>query len=68
MKKLAGKFFIVVSVLVLIATICVSCTNKNDIEELIDSKYVYNETEFVADMAKQKENNVSVCGFFKIIV
>lgn len=58
MKKLAEKFFIVVSVLVLIATICVSCTNKNDILELIDSKYLYNETEFVADMAKQKDNNV----------
>lgn len=59
MKKIKGKIFIIFMLLVVIGTICAACTNNNDKVELIDSKYIYNETEFVADMAKQKENNVS---------
>lgn len=59
MRKITRKFIIVLMTLVLIFVGCASCDSKATQFELIDSKYVYNEAEFVADMAKIKTDNVA---------
>lgn len=59
MRKNKWKFLFAALSLVLILTTLVSCSNNDGNFELIDSKYAYNEAEFVADMAKTKAENVA---------
>lgn len=72
MRKIKLKVFVLLIVLVIVATVCVSCTGNKEQFKLIDSNYVYNESDFAIEMAKQKDNNVEFCKsgnlFFDYIV
>lgn len=58
MKNVKLKFFVVLIVLVVVASFCVSCADNKEQFKLIDDEYVYNESDFATEMAKTKDNNV----------
>lgn len=62
MKKVKLKLFVLIIVLLVVVTSCVSCAESKEPFKLIDDKYAYNELEFAAEMAKVKENNVQFAG------